>query len=150
MTLFEVFKKFKRFKLFEPSLGVLGFFFIAVCVVCCFFYLDYRAAAKGFGIPAQSERFMWLQTNGLVDDSRVEFLGGKGDVCELFEGDWVWDESYPLYNSKDCRFLDSGFRCVENGRPDLFYTKWRWQPKSCNLPRYVIIDIPLFFKLFVS
>ncbi|KAI3460871.1 hypothetical protein Pfo_017534 [Paulownia fortunei] len=33
-------------------------------------------------------------------------------------------------------FLDDGFRCTENGRPDKFYTKWRWQPKDCNLPRF--------------
>ncbi|OIW18444.1 hypothetical protein TanjilG_13196 [Lupinus angustifolius] len=35
-------------------------------------------------------------------------------------------------------YLDNrefGFRCSENGRHDLFYTKWRWQPKHCNLPR---------------
>ncbi|GFP83994.1 protein trichome birefringence-like 10 [Phtheirospermum japonicum] len=38
--------------------------------------------------------------------------------------------------SKDCRFLDEGFRCSENGRPDFFYTKWRWQPRNCNLPRF--------------
>lgn len=136
MPFFEVFKKFKRFKLFEPSLGVLGFFFASVCVILCFFYLDYRAVVKGFRFPGQSERFMWLQTNGSVKDPRVEFLEQKGGGCDVFEGDWVWDESYPLYNSKDCRFLDDGFRCTENGRPDLFYTKWRWQPRHCNLPRY--------------
>lgn len=136
MPFFEVFKKFKRFKLFEPSLGVLGFFFASVCVILCFFYLDYRAVVKGFRFPGQSERFMWLRTDGSVMDPRVEFLEQKGGGCDVFEGDWVWDESYPLYNSKDCRFLDDGFRCTENGRPDLFYTKWRWQPRHCNLPRF--------------
>ncbi|XP_008222981.1 PREDICTED: protein trichome birefringence-like 10 isoform X2 [Prunus mume] len=136
MPFFEGFKKFKRFKLFEPSLGVLGFFFASVCVILCFFYLDYRAVVKGFRFPGQSERFMWLQTDGSVKDPRVEFLEQKGGGCDVFEGDWVWDESYPLYNSKDCRFLDDGFRCTENGRPDLFYTKWRWQPRHCNLPRF--------------
>ncbi|CAL8991695.1 unnamed protein product [Prunus brigantina] len=136
MPFFEVFKKFKRFKLFEPSLGVLGFFFASVCVILCFFYLDYRAVVKGFQFPGQSERFMWLQTDGSVMDPRVEFLEQKGGGCDVFEGDWVWDESYPLYSSKDCRFLDDGFRCTENGRPDLFYTKWRWQPRHCNLPRF--------------
>lgn len=48
----------------------------------------------------------------------------------------MWDEAYPLYQSKDCSFMDDGFRCYENGRPDMFYTKWRWQPKDCNLPRF--------------
>ncbi|ONK78022.1 uncharacterized protein A4U43_C02F13380 [Asparagus officinalis] len=60
-------------------------------------------------------------------------LGGD---CDLFEGEWVWDENYPLYDSRDCEFLDEGFRCSENGRPDRLYTKWRWQPAGCDLPRF--------------
>ncbi|MBA0710508.1 hypothetical protein Golax_009790 [Gossypium laxum] len=67
---------------------------------------------------------------------RVDFLSFEGEGCDVFDGDWVWDETYPLYESRDCSFLDEGFRCTENGRPDLFYTKWRWQPKHCNLPRF--------------
>uniref|UniRef100_N1QTC5 Uncharacterized protein n=1 Tax=Aegilops tauschii TaxID=37682 RepID=N1QTC5_AEGTA len=43
---------------------------------------------------------------------------------------------YPLYASKDCPFLDGGFRCSENGRPDASYTRWRWQPSCCDLPRF--------------
>lgn len=66
---------------------------------------------------------------------KVDFLGKGAGSCDIFDGNWVWDESYPLYESKDCKFLDEGFRCSENGRPDNFYTKWRWQPKDCNLPR---------------
>lgn len=69
------------------------------------------------------------------DEEKVEFLSENGGACDVFEGDWVWDESYPLYESRDCSFLDGGFRCSENGRPDSEYTKWRWQPKACNLPR---------------
>jgi hypothetical protein len=34
-------------------------------------------------------------------------------------------------------FLDVGFRCAENGRPEVSYTKWRWQPSRCYLPRFV-------------
>ncbi|WOL00616.1 hypothetical protein Cni_G09329 [Canna indica] len=56
--------------------------------------------------------------------------------CELFEGKWVWDDKYPLYESRDCAFIDEGFRCSENGRPDRLYAKWRWQPHRCNLPRF--------------
>ncbi|KAL7251867.1 hypothetical protein ACSBR1_013672 [Camellia fascicularis] len=129
-------KKFKRLRLFEPSLGVLGFFLVTVCVLCCFFYLDYSAVAKRFRISTEPEEFLLLKFNGSVEDQRVEFLSEKGGGCDVFDGDWVWDETYPLYQSRDCRFLDEGFRCDENGRPDLFYTKWRWQPKDCNLPRF--------------
>lgn len=137
MPISDLFTKFKRLRLFEPSVGVLGFFFITVCVICCFFYLDYRSVAKGYRVPGESERFTWLRLEGEKKLKRVEFLSEVGDGCDLFDGDWVWDEDYPLYQSKDCSFLDDGFRCSENGRPDLFYTKWRWQPQHCNLPRYI-------------
>jgi hypothetical protein len=62
--------------------------------------------------------------------------------CDIFEGEWVWDDSYPLYDSRDCPFVDTAFRCSENGRPDTSYAKWRWQPSRCDLPRLVQI---LFF-----
>ncbi|GMY27508.1 protein trichome birefringence-like 10 [Fagus crenata] len=133
MPVFELFKKLKRLRNFKLSAGVLGFFLASISVNFCFFYLDYRAVLTWFPFPAQSDRFL---SKGSSEDQRVEFLGQKGNGCDIFEGDWVWDENYPLYQSKDCRFLDDGFRCSENGRPDLRYTKWRWQPKDCNLPRF--------------
>lgn len=141
-TYFDHFKKFKRLRLFEPSVGILGFFLVTVCIICCFFYLDYRAVAKGFQISSNSDRFFRLKFGGHGheenghEEKKVEFLEERGSGCDVFDGDWVWDESYPLYQSRDCRFLDDGFRCSENGRPDLFYTKWRWQPKDCNMPRF--------------
>uniref|UniRef100_A0A3Q7GIP9 Trichome birefringence-like N-terminal domain-containing protein n=1 Tax=Solanum lycopersicum TaxID=4081 RepID=A0A3Q7GIP9_SOLLC len=51
------------------------------------------------------------------NDDKVGFLEND---CDIFDGNWVWDESY---QSEDCMF--------SNGRPDNFYTKWRWQPKDC-------------------
>ncbi|KAG1365433.1 putative protein trichome birefringence-like 10 [Cocos nucifera] len=71
-----------------------------------------------------------------VETGRSGSGGGGGEECDWFEGEWVWDESYPLYESRDCAFLDEGFRCSENGRTDRFYTKWRWQPARCDLPRF--------------
>ncbi|KAK4587160.1 hypothetical protein RGQ29_024043 [Quercus rubra] len=131
---FDLFNKFKCLRHFEQSVGFLGFFFVSICVICGFFYLDYsRAAAERFLFPGHSERFM---SKGANKDKGVEFFGEKGGECDLFEGNWVWDETYPLYQSKDCSLLDNGFRCFENGRPDLSYTKWRWQPKNCNMPRF--------------
>ena len=135
MPVVEAFRRVKRLRLFEPSLGVAGFFLVTVLVLCSFFYVDYREFAGMFGLSGQSQRFTLPQKTGSAEEHRVEFLGEKGGGCDVFEGNWVWDESYPLYQSKDCNFLDGGFRCSENGRHDLFYTKWRWQPKHCNLPR---------------
>jgi len=58
--------------------------------------------------------------------------------CDLFDGDWVRaGGGYPLYDSRACPFLDVGFRCSENGRPDAAYATWRWQPARCHLPRSV-------------
>ncbi|KAF8394437.1 hypothetical protein HHK36_020645 [Tetracentron sinense] len=136
MPYLNVLKKLKRLKPLEPSLGILGLFFVTACFICCFFYLDYRVVTRGFRFHGLSERFLFLGLDGSGEDKRVEFLGERGGLCDLFNGEWVWDETYPLYQSKDCRLLDEGFRCSENGRPDNFYTKWRWQPKDCNLPRF--------------
>ncbi|KAK6141413.1 hypothetical protein DH2020_024861 [Rehmannia glutinosa] len=89
------------------------------------------------GLNGQLLLLGWFRSNGSSSESaKVGFLEVGGGFCDVFRGDWVWDESYPLYQSQDCMFLDEGFRCAENGRPDNFYTKWRWQPKDCNLPRF--------------
>lgn len=55
--------------------------------------------------------------------------------CDVSDGSWVFDESYPLYESNSCPFIDEGFSCQANGRMDQSYMKMRWQPKHCNVPR---------------
>jgi len=85
---------------------------------------------------------------GRIENSTVEGLeivnnGSEvmqsGD-CDFSVGSWVWDDSYPLYQSRNCPFVDGGFRCQENGRPDSDYLKWRWQPSHCDLPRFNASD----------
>ncbi|GFZ04696.1 trichome birefringence-like protein [Actinidia rufa] len=135
MNHFEFFKKLKRLTDTKPSISIIGFFFVSAFFILRFFHLDYRAVTKGF--RGHSSLMTWHDLNGSSDDNRVrEFLEEGGDGRDVFDGDWVWDDSYPLYRSEDCKFLDEGFRWSENGRPDNFYTKWWWQPKSCNLPRF--------------
>ncbi|KAL2607694.1 hypothetical protein R1flu_026267 [Riccia fluitans] len=56
--------------------------------------------------------------------------------CDYSTGQWVYDESYPLYKSDTCPFVDEGFRCIENGRPSDKYQKYRWQPFGCTIPRF--------------
>ncbi|KAG2332724.1 hypothetical protein Bca4012_017661 [Brassica carinata] len=54
--------------------------------------------------------------------------------CNLFQGRWVIDASYPFYNSSMCPFIDSEFNCF--GRPDKQFLKYSWQPDSCIIPRF--------------
>ncbi|KAJ4967879.1 hypothetical protein NE237_014580 [Protea cynaroides] len=133
----EVLKKINRLKPQERSFSILGFFVVTVFgVLCCCFYLDYRVVAGLFRHGGLLQKLQWTGFDVSGGDERVGFLEIGGERCDLFNGEWVWDERYPLYQSKDCRFLDEGFRCSENGRPDSNYSNWRWQPKSCNLPRF--------------
>ncbi|KAK4272602.1 hypothetical protein QN277_021134 [Acacia crassicarpa] len=55
--------------------------------------------------------------------------------CDLFDGKWVRDDSYPLYKPGSCSLIDEQFNCIQNGRPDKDYQKYKWKPKGCSLPR---------------
>ncbi|RYR01812.1 hypothetical protein S245_054775 [Arachis hypogaea] len=65
---------------------------------------------------------------------KIEQKKAKG--CDLTKGYWAFDESYPLYRKDSCPFIDEGFDCEGNGRLDRNYSKWRWQPKDCDIPRF--------------
>ncbi|KAL3654885.1 hypothetical protein CASFOL_000671 [Castilleja foliolosa] len=74
---------------------------------------------------------------GNQNNSKIGNENNSSKACNLFSGKWVYDNiSYPLYNEKKCTFLDYEFGCVENGRKDLKYQNWRWQPHTCDLPRF--------------
>ncbi|XP_028778485.1 protein trichome birefringence-like 41 isoform X1 [Neltuma alba] len=68
---------------------------------------------------------------GVVNGKKEELEG-----CDLYNGRWLYDSSYPLYNSSQCSFIEFEFDCQQNGRPDDLYLKYRWKPNSCDLPRF--------------
>ncbi|KAL3508799.1 hypothetical protein ACH5RR_028200 [Cinchona calisaya] len=74
-----------------------------------------------------------IQSNGESEDEQ----GTEPKGCDLFKGSWVFDDSYPLYyDALSCPFIDPGLNCQKNGRPDNIYLKYRWNPISCELPRF--------------
>ncbi|KAL4323599.1 hypothetical protein GQ457_11G008420 [Hibiscus cannabinus] len=78
--------------------------------------------------PAKSS---WRASSNKGADNLVESLMN----CDLFDGKWVKDKSYPLYKPGSCSFVDHQFSCFANGRRDEGYLKWKWKPKGCSLPR---------------
>ncbi|CAL1379476.1 unnamed protein product [Linum trigynum] len=60
----------------------------------------------------------------------------KWRKCDVTRGNWVYDPSYPFYSNRSCPFIDEAFDCAGNGRPDNLYTKWRWKPLDCEIPRF--------------
>ncbi|CAI9098452.1 OLC1v1035099C3 [Oldenlandia corymbosa var. corymbosa] len=61
-------------------------------------------------------------------------------TCDVYKGNWVKDEEYPLYKPGSCPYVDEAFDCQNNGRPDSEYLKWRWKPDGCDLPRFNATD----------
>ncbi|XP_047057766.1 protein trichome birefringence-like 5 [Lolium rigidum] len=68
--------------------------------------------------------------------------------CDIYDGTWVRadddDEGEepvrPLYAPGTCPYVDEAYACASNGRPDAGYTRWRWAPRACRLPRFNATD----------
>ncbi|XP_020103684.1 protein trichome berefringence-like 7 [Ananas comosus] len=107
-----------------PSISALAvtFFLVSiVLVVGCVLYLYF---------------VRYLNRENLVSG-----FPGEADACDVFDGSWVADGTYPLYNSSECPFAERGFNCLANGRKDMDYLKWRWKPRNCDVPKFNAPDV---------
>ncbi|XP_022934386.1 protein trichome birefringence-like 6 [Cucurbita moschata] len=69
-------------------------------------------------------------------ESPKKIVRNESHRCDLTKGKWVFDESNPLYSNGSCPFIDEGFDCEGNGRLDLNYKKFKWQPQDCDDYRF--------------
>ncbi|XP_031255487.1 protein trichome birefringence-like 23 isoform X2 [Pistacia vera] len=58
------------------------------------------------------------------------------EKCDIFTGDWIPDQSGPVYTNASCAFIEGHQNCMRNGRPDTGYLYWRWKPRNCQLPQF--------------
>ncbi|GJP42626.1 hypothetical protein CLOM_g2171 [Closterium sp. NIES-68] len=81
--------------------------------------------------------------DAFLDDPEVAAQRPEMDAaCNLWEGRWIYEpESYPLWTTGSCPWVETGFECEALGRHDTDYMKFRWQPHGCNLPRFNASDI---------
>lgn len=103
-------------------IGSLFSFLVVITCACLFVLPIFEPAIYTSGIPKSSGSNLMR-------------------TCNVFEGSWIPDESYPLYNASQCPFAERGFNCLANGRRDRGYTKWRWKPKHCDIPQFDVRTI---------
>ena len=74
-------------------------------------------------------------SSSVAVENTMEKVGNFNDGnCDIFDGNWVRDDTKPYYPLGSCPFVDRDFDCHLNGRPDSDYVKWKWKPNGCHIP----------------
>ncbi|KAL8481819.1 hypothetical protein ACS0TY_028099 [Phlomoides rotata] len=114
--------------------------FMVGSIIC---FLVVMGSSYFYMFPS-SEAVVEINGNGDKNSSKSsQFLSNE---CNVFDGNWVIDESYPLYNASQCPFAEKGFDCLGNGREDEEYLKWRWKPKNCEIWRFDVRVVLEFLR----
>ncbi|XP_068662683.1 protein trichome birefringence-like [Aristolochia californica] len=79
--------------------------------------------------------------SSVASSSKEEISLDSLRKCDIFDGKWVKDDSYPLYKEGSCPHIDEPFDCFLNGRSDRNFLKLRWQPNGCKIPRLNATDM---------
>ncbi|KAG9459824.1 hypothetical protein H6P81_004332 [Aristolochia fimbriata] len=91
--------------------------------------------------PSADKKKTDARASPVASSSREEISLDSLRKCNIFDGKWVKDDSYPLYKGGSCPYIDEPFDCFLNGRPDKDYQKLRWKPNGCNIPRLNATDM---------
>uniref|UniRef100_A0A0E0FQD0 Uncharacterized protein n=1 Tax=Oryza nivara TaxID=4536 RepID=A0A0E0FQD0_ORYNI len=104
---------------FKVLFGPAAVFLSALVVLSCFKSVPYLSRMSSSELP-----------------SYMSYFESPISKCDIFQGEWVPDESSPQYTNLTCSYIQEHQNCMMYGRPDLEFLKWRWKPAGCDLPRF--------------
>ncbi|KAL8144627.1 protein trichome birefringence-like [Apium graveolens] len=96
---------------------------------------DKRIAEKGMVKNLTSSLSKKQTKDNSTSKSKTQKMMEQLMNCDFFDGEWVKDDSYPLYKPGSCSLIDEQFNCFLNSRPDQEFQQYKWKPKGCSLPR---------------
>ena len=130
--------------------GLCDFFFVVRTV----FWLHFSSGLLGIEREVGDIRFFCccLKLFALIN---CVFLPEVSSLADIFSPNancpcYLFQSHKTLFrilnvgdDSRNCPFLDISFRCSENSRPDMSYTKWRRPPTHRDFLRSVGSDLLL-------
>lgn len=83
---------------------------------------------------APTESTVIHSSGNIKEDAHLPKSSLKKKGCNYGKGEWVADDSKPLYSGFGCKqWLAEGWACRLMQRTDFSYEKFRWQPENCEM-----------------